>query len=119
MTTELVLEAKSVGLSNDFILASGLHALYVPILRSCYNLSVYLDIDEELRRHFKIRRDVGERGHPLQAVMANIEKRSADAKNFVHPQMKCRSSPIAKPLHDGALNAYDEVPPRLKLKVKS
>jgi len=35
--------------SNDFIFASGLHALYLPILRSCYNLSVYLDIDEELR----------------------------------------------------------------------
>ena len=106
--------------SNDFILASGLHALYVPILRSCYNLSVYLDIDEELRRHFKIRRDVGERGHPLQAVMANIEKRSADAKNFVHPQMKHADLVLSlKPLHDGALNAYDEVPPRLKLKVKS
>lgn len=34
--------------SNDFIIASGLHALYLPILRECYNLKIYLDIDEDL-----------------------------------------------------------------------
>ena len=28
--------------SNDFIIASGLHALYLPVLRDCYNLAIYL-----------------------------------------------------------------------------
>ena len=59
---------------------------HVPILRSCYNLSVYLDIDEELRRHFKIRRDVGrEVIHSKQLWL--ILRREAQTPR-VHPQMK-------------------------------
>lgn len=72
--------------SNDFIIASGLHALYLPILRECYNLSVYLDIDENLRRHFKIQRDVGERGHTLEKVLASFERREADSARFIRTQ---------------------------------
>lgn len=72
--------------SNDFIIASGLHSLHLPILRNCYDLSVYLDIDEDLRRFFKLRRDVHERGNSLEKVQSSIEKRMADAVKFVRPQ---------------------------------
>ncbi|MFT5644019.1 MAG: uridine kinase [Janthinobacterium sp.] len=72
--------------SNDIIIASGLHALYLPILRECYNLSIYLDIDEGLRRHFKLQRDVGVRGHPLERVLASFERREPDAVRFIRPQ---------------------------------
>jgi len=72
--------------SNDIIIASGLHALYLPILRECYDLSIYLDIDEELRRYFKIQRDVNQRGHTLEKVLSSFEKREADSKNFIRPQ---------------------------------
>jgi hypothetical protein len=51
--------------SNDVIIASGLHALHLPILRKCYDLSIYLDIDEGLRRFFKLKRDVFQRGHKV------------------------------------------------------
>ena len=43
--------------SNDFIIASGLHALYLPILRDSCSLKIFLDMDEDLRKHFKIHRD--------------------------------------------------------------
>jgi uridine kinase len=72
--------------SNDIIIASGLHALYMPILRECYNLSVYLDIDEDLRRHFKIERDVKHRGHPLEKVLSSMQRREPDSERFIKPQ---------------------------------
>ncbi len=72
--------------SNDFIIASGLHALYLPILRECYNLSIYLDIDENLRRHFKLQRDVHQRGHSLEKVLSSFDKREPDSVRFIRPQ---------------------------------
>jgi hypothetical protein len=72
--------------SNDFIIASGLHALYMPILRECYNLSVYLDIDESLRRHFKLQRDVHQRGHTEEKVLASFTRREPDSARFIRPQ---------------------------------
>jgi len=72
--------------SNDFIIASGLHALYLPILRECYNLKIYLDIDEGLRRHFKLKRDVQQRGHTVERVLGSVEKREPDSERFIRPQ---------------------------------
>ena len=72
--------------SNDFIVASGLHALYLPILRNCYNLSIYLDIDEGLRRYLKLQRDVNNRGQNADQVLSVLEKREPDSARFVRPQ---------------------------------
>jgi uridine kinase len=72
--------------SNDIIIAGGLHALDAPVLRECYNLSIFLDIDESLRRYFKIRRDVCERGHSVEKTLAALESREADAERFIRPQ---------------------------------
>jgi uridine kinase len=74
--------------SNDFIIASGLHALYLPQLRDCYNFKIYLDIDEDLRRYFKIQRDVGIRKHSLANVISSLEAREADSEKFIRTQKK-------------------------------
>ena len=73
--------------SNDFIIASGLHALYSPILRSCYDLTIYLDMNEELRKHFKVIRDRQDRGHAVESILASIERRGPDSNRFVKPQI--------------------------------
>lgn len=72
--------------SNDIIIASGLHALYLPILRDCYSLSIYLDMDEGLRRHFKIQRDIKHRGQSIAQVMTSFERREPDSVRFIRPQ---------------------------------
>lgn len=74
--------------SNDFIIASGLHSLYLPILRRSYDLTIYLDIDEELRRYFKKRRDINVRGHTLERVLASFDKRESDSAKYIRPQAK-------------------------------
>lgn len=107
--------------SNDFIIASGLHALYLPQLRDCYNLKVYLDIDENLRRFFKIKRDVNERGHKLSDVLASLDRREADSKKFIHSQ-KAHSDLIfsLQPIWSRTLDDLSiEVSDQLKLIVKT
>ncbi|QWD76371.1 uridine kinase [Polynucleobacter sp. MWH-UH24A] len=72
--------------SKDLIISSGLHALYLPLLRSCYDLSIYLDINEELRCYLKVLRDIKERGYSADHVMKKLEERRVDSSRFIHPQ---------------------------------
>jgi len=80
MTKEKVLK------SNDFIIASGLHALYLPILREYYNLAIYLDMDEELRQFYKLQRDIKDRGHSSKDVEKSIENRKIDSERYIKSQ---------------------------------
>ncbi|MFC4168380.1 glycosyltransferase 87 family protein [Teichococcus aestuarii] len=72
--------------ASDVAMVTGLHALYPPALRECLDVGLYLDMDEGLRRFFKIRRDVGQRGHSLERVLASIERRMPDYEAFIRPQ---------------------------------
>jgi uridine kinase len=107
--------------SNDFIIASGLHALYLPILRNCYDLSIYLDIDEGLRRHLKLRRDVTQRGHTEARVLSALERREPDSERFVRPQAQHADVVMSlMPIHPRMLEGVGVThPPRFKLQVRS
>ncbi|MEI7993356.1 MAG: hypothetical protein WCH01_00500 [Methylococcaceae bacterium] len=107
--------------SNDFIIASGLHALYLPILRECFNLKVYLDIDEDLRRYFKLKRDVGQRGHTVERVLNAFEKREADSVRFIRPQAAYADLILClQPMQPRLLEDLDDKQaPRLKLVTKT
>lgn len=72
--------------ANDIVIVTGLHALAHADIRSRYDVSIYLDMDEDLRRWFKCRRDCAERGHALEEVLASIERRQGDAAHFIRPQ---------------------------------
>jgi uridine kinase len=110
--------------SNDFIVASGLHALYLPALRECYNLKIYLDIDEALRRHFKLERDVYQRGHTVERVLGSFEKREPDSERFIRPQSKHADLILSlQPIHSRMLEEErgggGKHPLRLKLVVNT
>ena len=107
--------------SNNFIIASGLHALYMPILRDCYDLSVYLDIDEGLRRHFKMQRDVHQRGHTVEKVFSAFERREPDSEKFIRPQARNADLIMSlQPIHPRMLDDQeDKHPLRFKLAVRS
>lgn len=107
--------------SNDFILASGLHTLYHPLARDCCDLKVFLDVDEGLRRHFKIERDVHQRGHDLEKVIASIERRQPDSERFIRPQARHADLVFSvQPVDPAMLGARRGATPlRLKLEVRS
>lgn len=107
--------------SNDFIIASGLHALYLPVLRDCYDLSIYLDIDEGLRRYYKLQRDVLERGHTPERVRSSLDRREPDSVRFVRPQARHASLVMSlQPIQPRMLELeVGSEPPKVKLLVRS
>lgn len=73
---------------RPYIFLCGLHPFYLPRLRTILDLKIYLDTDESLRRHWKIVRDVSERGHSPQRVLEQLERRRSDAEKHIHPQKR-------------------------------
>jgi uridine kinase len=65
------------------LIVCGLHSAYYPNL---YNTIVYVDTDYEIKKKWKIKRDVEERGYKLDEVVASIEKRREDYIKYVLPQ---------------------------------
>ncbi len=108
--------------SNDFIIVSGLHALYLPLLRDCYNLSIYLDIDEDLRRHLKLQRDVEKRGLSSEHIASSFAMREPDSVQFVRPQAEHADLVMSlQPIHPRMLDnaSNGKHPLRYKLFVQS
>ncbi len=71
---------------KKYILVSGLHALYLPQLRSVLDLKIFLDTDEKLKQYWKIHRDSTKRGYTIDEVKKQMEIRSKDAEKYIYPQ---------------------------------
>lgn len=78
-------DAKKI-VPKDFIVISGLHPFYLPKMRKTLDLKIYLDTDENLRRHWKIVRDTKKRGYSMEQILRQIEMRMEDAKKYIYPQ---------------------------------
>jgi hypothetical protein len=105
--------------SNDFIIVSGLHVFSLPILRQLCDLKVFLDMDEALRIHMKLQRDVGKRGHTPETVMDAIRRREPDAARYIRPQADQADLVLSlQPMH---LDSLDESAalPKFKLGVRA
>ena len=74
--------------SKPYIVLCGLHALYLPKMRKNLDLKIYMDVDEKLRRYWKIQRDVYHRGYKKEKVLEAIEQRMPDAIKYIYPQKK-------------------------------
>ena len=71
---------------HDYIIVEGLHGYATRKLRDCFDVKVFLDPDENLRRKWKIRRDTAERGYRKEDVIKSLERRAADSQSFIRPQ---------------------------------
>jgi phosphoribulokinase len=71
---------------NKVIVIEGLHPLYDERVRNLVDFSVYLDISEEVKINWKIQRDMAERGHSYDDVLASIRARKPDFSAYIEPQ---------------------------------
>jgi phosphoribulokinase len=71
---------------NHIIVIEGLHPLYDERVRSLLDFSVYLDISDEVKIAWKIQRDMAERGHTYEDVLAAINSRRPDFSAYIDPQ---------------------------------
>jgi phosphoribulokinase len=71
---------------NDFIVVHGLLPLHSRLARACFDVTVFLDPPEEVRRLWKIRRDTADRGYSGEQVRAEILSGEAESAEFIRPQ---------------------------------
>ncbi len=71
---------------KEFVIVEGLLPLSTKLARACFDVSVYLDPVEEIRREWKIARDTKKRGYEREQVEAEIDKRVPESEEFIHPQ---------------------------------
>ena len=71
---------------NKIIVIEGLHPLYDERMRSLIDFGVYLDISDEVKINWKIQRDMAERGHRYEDVIAAINSRRPDFSAYIEPQ---------------------------------
>jgi phosphoribulokinase len=71
---------------REFIIVEGLLGFSTPILRQFYDIKVFLDPPELLRRQWKINRDTTKRGYKPEQVLAELEKREQESREFIRPQ---------------------------------
>jgi len=71
---------------NHIIVIEGLHPMYDERVRELIDFSVYLDISEEVKISWKIQRDMSERGHRYEDVLASITARRPDFSAYIEPQ---------------------------------
>ena len=68
------------------VIVEGLHPFYTPRLRSLIDFKIFVDPSRSVKRLWKVRRDVGERGYQPSQVMAEILQREPDYKLYVDIQ---------------------------------
>jgi phosphoribulokinase len=71
---------------NHIVVIEGLHPLYDERVRELVDFSVYLDISDEVKIAWKIQRDMAERGHTYDDILASINARKPDFQAYIDPQ---------------------------------
>ncbi|MGC2192977.1 MAG: phosphoribulokinase [Candidatus Dormiibacterota bacterium] len=68
------------------VIAQGLHPFLVPGIRHAFDLKVWLDPAPDLRRQWKVQRDIARRGYTEEQVLAEMQAREPDAAAHIAPQ---------------------------------
>ncbi len=71
---------------REIVIAEGLLPLHSRLARACFDVTVYLDPPEAIRRDWKISRDTSKRGYTPDQVTAEMERREPESAAFIRPQ---------------------------------
>ncbi len=72
--------------TNENIIVCGLHTIFEEESRKIMNLKIFLEVEDELRVKWKIKRDFSERGYSFSEIMKKIKEREDDYKKYILPQ---------------------------------
>ena len=70
---------------KNFLIIEGLHSLYFHDLNKKFDLNVFLDLEEKIKKDSKLSRDK-ERDKKENDILNEIEKRKKDFQEYVFPQ---------------------------------
>jgi phosphoribulokinase len=85
---------------REFVIVEGLLPLHTKLSRACFDIALYLDPPEDIRRGWKLKRDCTERGYTREQVLAELERREPESAAFIRPQrqqadISIRFAPVA------------------------
>jgi phosphoribulokinase len=91
---------------TEFTIVEGMLALHQPRLRQLFDVRVFLEPPEKLRRHWKIERDCSRRGYTTDQVLEQLDRREDDAAAYIRPQRVHADIVISfMPADDGPIDA--------------
>jgi len=101
-----------------FVIVEGLLGFHTAPLRDAFQVKVFLDPPEPLRREWKIKRDCAKRGYTEEAVLRELERREADSASYIRPQKRwadlvVRFQPPERPHAVEQLDAHVTLRPTL------
>lgn len=103
---------------KPYIVLSGLHPFYLPKMRKALDIKIYLNPNEELRKFWKISRDIKERGYTKEKVLESMQLREEDSNKYIKPQKEYADIIISYfPIDVDQLNNFDNSP-NLGLKIE-
>ncbi len=73
---------------SELVIVEGLLPLHSKLSRACFDVTVYLDPPEEIRRKWKVHRDTKHRGYTEAAVLEDLDKREPESEEHIRPQRK-------------------------------
>merc|ERR1719235_1301655 len=72
--------------ATPIVIFEGLHPMYDSRVYDALDLTVYLDITDDVKFAWKAQRDIAERGATMEEVQAAIDARKPDFAAYVEPQ---------------------------------
>ena len=71
-----------------FVIVEGLLPLHTKLAAACFDVTVYLNPPEKIRREWKVRRDTAQRGYTPEQVLAELRRREPESEAFIRPQRR-------------------------------
>lgn len=71
---------------KEFVIVEGLLPLSSKLSRACFDVTIFLDPPEWIRRAWKLDRDTEQRGYTAEQVLAELERRAPEAAAYIRPQ---------------------------------
>ncbi len=71
---------------REFVIVEGLLGFSSAAMRRFFDVKVYLDPDDKMRRFWKVRRDTAKRGYTQEQVLQQLDSREEDSLNYIRPQ---------------------------------
>lgn len=71
---------------HEYVIVEGLLPLHSKLARACFDVTVFLDPPEAIRREWKVQRDTRKRGYTVEQVLAELERREPESLAHIVPQ---------------------------------
>jgi uridine kinase len=72
--------------SKKLVIFEGLHSFYLSHMQRALDLKIFIMPEEQLRFHWKLRRDITERGYTKELVLEQLRQREPDAEKYIAVQ---------------------------------